>query len=423
MAHIRPFCGVRPTPELAQKISALPYDVYSSSEARRIVEENPLSFLKIDRAETQFPEGTDMYSQAVYEKARDTLKAMEQEGQFVRDKEECFYIYELTMSGRSQTGLVCCVAIDDYLNQVVKKHENTREDKELDRIRHVDTVSAHTGPIFLAYRGMSEINDLIAEIKKEEPLYDFSCEQEYESETSIRHRVWKIGDSGDQSKEKVRRLAAYFAEVESLYVADGHHRAASAVKAGLKRRQENPAHTGEEEFNYFLSVLFPAEELRIYDYNRVVHKLEMEVQNILPEILKEKFEVKRMDTEYFRPKKKSEIGMYINHMWYCLTAKKEICSVDPVEGLDVSLLQNHVLGPVLGINEPKTDPRIQFVGGIRGLGELKKIVDSENGAAAFAMYPTSMEELLRTADAGRLMPPKSTWFEPKLRSGLFIHTF
>ncbi|XCP86320.1 DUF1015 family protein [Roseburia hominis] len=412
MAKIRPFCGVRPAGELAEQIAALPYDVYSSSEAREIVEKNPLSFLKIDRAETQFPKGTDMYSEQVYDRARDTLYGMKESGEFVQDEGPCYYIYALTMEGRTQTGLVCCVSIDDYLNDVVKKHENTREEKELDRIRHVDACGAHTGPIFLTYRSNSATRQMIAKALESPALYDFV------SEDGIRHQVWKVEDSRWQEE-----MTELFCSMDSLYVADGHHRAASAVKVGLKRRAENPGYTGEEEFNYFLSVLFPAEELRIFDYNRIVHKVDQELLQKLPEILQEKFQVASTGEEIARPHAKGEMGMYVDGTWYLVTAKDEIRSEDPVEGLDVSILQNEVLRPLFGIEDLRTDPRMQFVGGIRGLKSLENAVDQDHSAVAFAMYPTSMEELLSVADCGKLMPPKSTWFEPKLRSGLFIHEF
>lgn len=412
MAEIKPFRGVRPASELAEKIAALPYDVYSSSEAREIVEKNPLSFLKIDRAETQFPAGTDMYSEQVYECARDTLYRMKSAGEFIQDENLCYYIYALTMDGRTQTGLVCCVSIDDYLNHIVKKHENTREEKELDRIRHVDVCSAHTGPIFLTYRSNPMTREKIARAVEDQPLYDFT------SEDGIRHQVWKVEDPAWQEA-----VTGLFGSMESLYVADGHHRAASAVKVGLKRRKENPDYTGKEEFNYFLAVLFPSEELRILDYNRIVHGIDLELAERLPELLASKFEVEKSGPQPVTPQTKGEMGMYVNGCWYRVTAKEEIRCEDPVEGLDVSILQNEVLTPLFGISDPKTDPRMQFVGGIRGLKPLQDIVDQDPGAAAFAMYPTSMEELLYVADCGKLMPPKSTWFEPKLRSGLFIHEF
>ncbi|GAA0243638.1 DUF1015 family protein [Muricomes sp. OA1] len=412
MAVIRPFQGVRPAKELASSIAALPYDVYDREEAREVVDKNPLSFLKIDRAETQFTPDTDMYSQPVYDRARDTLEEMIQDGSFVRDEDPCYYIYALTMNGRTQTGLVGCASIDDYMENRIKKHENTREDKELDRTRHVDTLSAQTGPIFLAYHARPELDTMIAAVKLTAPLYDFT------SEDSVRHQVWKIS-----STEDITQIAHIFEGIDNIYIADGHHRAASAVKAGLKRRKEHPGFSGEEEFNYFLSVLFPAEELHIYDYNRVVADLNGYAFDDFLDLLRSGFDITDMGHEVCRPACKGEIGLYGNGRWYRLTANPHLFSEDPVNRLDVSVLQNVVLGPLLNIRDPKTDSRIRFVGGIRGLDVLAEAVDKAGDGAAFAMYPTSMEELLAVADAGLLMPPKSTWFEPKLRSGFFIHQF
>ena len=412
MAVIRPFQGVRPAKELASSIAALPYDVYDREEAREVVDKNPLSFLKIDRAETQFTPDTDMYSQPVYDRARDTLEEMIQDGSFVRDEDPCYYIYALTMNGRTQTGLVGCASIDDYMENRIKKHENTREDKELDRTRHVDTLSAQTGPIFLAYHARPELDTMIAAVKLTAPLYDFT------SEDSVRHQVWKIS-----STEDITQIAHIFEGIDNIYIADGHHRAASAVKAGLKRRKEHPGFSGEEEFNYFLSVLFPAEELHIYDYNRVVADLNGYAFDDFLDLLRSGFDITDMGHEVCRPACKGEIGVYGNGRWYRLTANPHLFSEDPVNRLDVSVLQNVVLGPLLNIRDPKTDSRIRFVGGIRGLDVLAEAVDKAGDGAAFAMYPTSMEELLAVADAGLLMPPKSTWFEPKLRSGFFIHQF
>lgn len=412
MTVIRPFRGVRPAKELASSIAALPYDVYNREEAREAVEKNPLSFLKIDRAETQFPADIDMYSQSVYDRAKDTLEEMTENGSFIQDETNCYYIYALTMDGRTQTGLVGCASIDDYLQNRIKKHENTREDKELDRTRHVDTLSAQTGPIFLAYHAHPELTGIIDGVKMTAPLYDFV------SEDSVRHQVWKI-----ENPENIEKISHIFEEIDNIYIADGHHRAASAVKAGLKRREQHPGYSGDEEFNYFLSVLFPAEELKIYDYNRVVSDLNGYSFNAFLDLLRSGFEVTEMGKQAFKPTCKGEIGLYGNGSWYRLKANPFLYSDDPVNRLDVSVLQNVVLGPLLHIRDPKTDNRIRFIGGIRGLKTLEEAVDANGEGAAFAMYPTSMEELLRVADAGRLMPPKSTWFEPKLRSGLLIHLF
>ena len=410
MAEVRPFCAVRPAGELAAQVAALPYDVYNRKEASLAVRENPLSFLNIDRAETQFPDEVDAYEECVYEKARELFEARMADGTFLQDDVPCYYIYRLTMDGRSQTGIVALSSVDDYLNQVVKKHENTREDKEIDRIRHVDTVNAHTGPIFLAYRKQEKIDRIVRQVCTGTPLYDFV------SEDGVGHTVWKIAAPG-----LVSRIRKAFGTVPATYIADGHHRAASAVKVGLKRRQENPGWTGEEPFNYFLSVLFPDEQLRILPYNRVVKDLNgLTKEEFLQRISKD-FEVREIGEKAYAPAGKGEFGMYLEGTWYQLTAGEAVRSQDPVKGLDVSILQDALLGPVLGIGDPRTDKRIDFIGGIRGLKELERRVN-EDMAVAFSMYPTSIQELLDVADAGLLMPPKSTWFEPKLRSGLFIHT-
>lgn len=411
MSTIRPFRGIRPAEGLAAEIAALPYDVYSSSEARKIVQSNPMSFLKIDRAETLLPEGTDIYSPEVYRKARQTLDDMIRDGAFVQDEGNRYYIYALTMDGRTQTGLVACASVDDYLDNVILKHENTLAAKEEDRIRHVDACSAQTGPIFLAYRPHRAVREILENIKRSQPLYDFT------SDDKIRHQVWIISD-----KEIIENISHYFSDIPHLYIADGHHRAASAVKVGLQKRAENPGFTGEEEFNYFLSVLFPADELKIYDYNRVVTDMNGCTFDSFLDKIKDGFEVTPLADGPYHPSQKGEFGMYARGSWYRLRTASPINAGDPVRNLDVSVLQERILAPILGITEPKTDSRIHFIGGIRGLKALEEAADS-SGGVAFSMYPTSMDELLAVADAGMLMPPKSTWFEPKLRSGLFIHRF
>lgn len=409
MAQIRPFKAYRPCKGMEERIAALPYDVYNRVEAHEVVKKNPESFLAIDRAETQFGEEVDTYADCVYEKADQMLREKIQEGKFVQDPTPCFYLYELTMDGHSQTGVVGCASIDDYRNNVIKKHENTRADKEEDRIRHVDTCSMQTGPIFLAYRAKGDLREKIGELKKQAPVYDFV------SEDGIGHRVWVIDNNSD-----VSMIEEAFGKIPAIYIADGHHRCASAVKVGLKRREQYPDYTGEEEFNYFLSVIFPDEELRILDYNRVVKDLNgLDATAFLTRI-GEYFTVEKKGQAPYRPTKKGMFGMYLEDEWYSLVAKEKIKSEDAVEGLDVSLLQNYLLDPILGIKDPKTDKRIDFVGGIRGLGELERRVHADM-KVAFSMYPTSIAELFAVADAGRLMPPKSTWFEPKLRSGLFLH--
>lgn len=411
MSIIRPFKGIRPADGLASSIAALPYDVYSSSEAREIVSSNPMSFLKIDRAETLLPAGTDIYSPEVYQTARRTLDAMIEDGLFIQDTEACYYIYALTMDGRTQTGLVGCASIDDYINNVILKHENTLAAKEEDRIHHVDACSAQTGPIFLAYRPYEPLRRIIEQEKSLPPINDFV------SDDGVRHQVWKIS-----RQENIDNIYKLFGQIPHLYIADGHHRAASAVKVGLMRRSADERYSGNEEYNYFLSVLFPSDELCIYDYNRVITDRNGCTFDEFLDKIKDSFEIRKTGTDAYHPEHKGEFGLYCEGNWYRLTAKSELRSDDPVKGLDVSILQDHIIGPVFGINDPKTDPRICFIGGIRGLSALEKAADDVDGIA-FSMYPTSMDELMSVADSGRLMPPKSTWFEPKLRSGLFIHRF
>ena len=410
MPKITPFQSVRPNPSLADRIAALPYDVYNREEACIEVKKEPLSFLKIDRAETQFDNSVDTYDDRVYEKARETLDEMIADGSFLMDEKPCFYVYELTMNGRSQTGIVACSSIDDYVNGTIRKHENTREEKEIDRINHVDRTNAQTGPIFLVYRSVEEINRIIRKEKEKTPVYDFT------SPDGITHRAWVISDSN-----VIEKMEQAFAAVPTTYIADGHHRCASAVKVGLKRRKEHPDYTGQEEFNHFLSVLFPDDQLYIMPYNRVVKDLAgMTKEEFLEAVQKAGFTVSYLGDTPFAPEEKGTFGMYLNDGWYRLTADKSLVVNDPVEGLDVSILQNNLLRPILKIADPRTDKRIDFVGGIRGLSELEKRV-AEDCTVAFSMYATSIQELLDVADAGLLMPPKSTWFEPKLRSGLFIH--
>lgn len=408
MATVKPFICIRPNEKVADKVAALPYDVYNRQEAKEVVKDNKLSFLNIDRAETQFDDSVDTYDQRVYAKAKELLENMISDGTFITDNDRCYYIYELTMDGRVQTGLVACASIDDYQNNIIKKHENTRADKEIDRINHVDTCNAQTGPIFLAYRANDVIRAIVNKTKTEKAIYDFT------SEDGITHRVWKIADEKD-----VKDICDAFGTINSIYIADGHHRAASAVKVGLKRRQENPDYDGTEEFNYFLSVLFPDEELMIMPYNRVVKDLNGNTKEEYLEKVSKCFDIEKVDEPY-SPEVKGNIGMYLDGQWYKLTAKDEIKVNDPVDSLDVALLQNNLLTPILGIGDPRVDKRIDFIGGIRGLKELERRC-SLDMQIAFSMYPTSINELFNVSDAGKLMPPKSTWFEPKLRSGLFIH--
>lgn len=412
MSVFRPFKAVRPMPQYASRVAALPYDVMTSDEAREKVKDNPYSFLHVDKAEIDLPKNTDIYADIVYKTAAANLKSLENDDICRQDNSPCFYIYMQTMNGCTQTGIVGCASIDEYINGKIKKHELTRADKEADRIRHVDTCDANTGPIFLTYKGNDEINKIVDNYKKVHlPVYDFV------SEGDIDNKIWVVND-----EETVAKLKDLFSSVPALYIADGHHRCASAVKVGQKRREENPGYTGNEEFNFFLAVAFPKDELRIFDYNRVITDLNgLDFPKFIEKI-SEKFQIESTDsTEPYRPCERHTFGMFINESWYKLTAKPgTFDESDPVNSLDVSILQNNLISPILGIDDPRTDKRIDFVGGIRGLRELERRVHTDM-KFAFSMYPTSLDELIKIADAGALMPPKSTWFEPKLLSGLFIH--
>ncbi len=414
MAMIKPFKAVRPAKDKVSRVAALPYDVYNRKEAYLEAAKDRLSFLNIDRPETQFAEDFDMYSDACYKKAADMLKEQRASGVYTQDDKAFYYLYELTMQGRSQTGLVAVASIDDYLNGVLKKHENTREEKEQDRIRHVDTCSAQTGPIFLAYRKDEKVSEVVEKVKAGKALYDFV------SPDGIGHRAWIISE-----EEDINRIQSAFNSINQIYIADGHHRAASAVKVGVKRREEaikSGTYDESAEYNYFLSVLFPENELVIMPYNRVVRDLNGLTEEEFLSKLSNILNIEEADDEV-GPVEKCTFGMYLSGKWYKLTAPDSWKNLkDPVKALDVSLLQDKVLAPVLGITDPRIDKRIDFVGGIRGLKELERRAESDM-KVAFSMYPTGIVELFEVADAGLLMPPKSTWFEPKLRSGIFIHEF
>lgn len=410
MATIRPFCAVRPALGYERKIAALPYDVYNRNEATNKVKGDDFSFLRIDRAETQLPESVDTYDDSVYLKAKSLYNEMIKNGYFVRDSKPCFYLYEETMNGRSQTGLVCVSSVQEYETGVIKKHENTRADKEIDRIKHVDTLDAQTGPIFLAYRSNEKLNSFFESYKKQnEPYCDFV------SDDSIKHRAWIIDKEND-----INFITKEFKNIPNLYIADGHHRCASAAKVSIKRRENDLCSDANAEYNYFLSVVFPDSELMIMDYNRVVKDLNNLDESLFLYKVSEYFDIKEIEISDEKPCKKNDIYMIFKDKEYCISLKTQYVSSDPIESLDVSKLQNYLLSPILGINDPKTDKRIDFVGGIRGVKELRRRV-TEDSAVAFAMFPTQMEELFAVADSNLLMPPKSTWFEPKLRSGLFIH--
>lgn len=411
MAVVRPFKAIRPRKDLAEKVAALPYDVMDSDEAREMVKGNPYSFLHVDKAEIDLDKNIDLYDKKVYEKASANLNKMVSDGVLVEENKPCLYIYRLIMNGKSQTGIVGCTSVDEYMNNIIKKHEFTRAEKEQDRINHVDYCDAHTGPIFLTYRNRKDLHDIMDAWTKKEPVYNFKAED------GISHIVWVIDDEAT-----INKIKELFGKIDYLYIADGHHRAASAVKVGTKRRQENPNYTGEEEFNFFLSVIFPDSDLNVMDYNRVVKDLNGLSSKEYMDKVSEKFEISEYNGEgCFKPTSKNTYGMYFDSKWYKLTAKQGTFNPnDPVERLDVSILQNNLLRPILGIEDPRTDKRIDFIGGIRGLKELEKRVN-EGMKVAFSMYPTTVDDLMSIADAGKVMPPKSTWFEPKLRSGLFVH--
>ncbi len=409
MAVFKSFRAYRPAQRNQSLIPALPYDVMSSEEAREMVKGNSLSFLHVDRAEIDFPVGADKYSREIYEKAKENLLALENTGAMIQDEAPCFYIYRQIMNGRAQVGLVGCASIDDYMNNIIKKHEKTLAKKEKDRINHVNITDANTGPIFLTYRKNTAINMTVSLwMNEKEPVYNFEADD-------VLQTVWVVDDT-----EIINRLSSLFKDVENLYIADGHHRCASAVKVGQMRREENPNYTGNEEFNYFLAVAFPDNELEIMDYNRVVKDLNgMSSDEFLSRVF-ENFEIKK-ENEPYHPTERHTFGMYLDKEWYSLKAKKSVINEnDPVARLDVSILQESLLEPILGIKDPKNDSRIDFVGGIRGLGELERRAKTDM-RLAFSMYPTTTDDLIAIADAGKIMPPKSTWFEPKLLSGLFIH--
>ena len=414
MVTVKAFKGYRPVEELASKIAALPYDVMNSDEAREMAKGNQYSFLHVDRAEIDLDPSIDVHDVRVYEKARDNLDKMISNREYIQDEKPCLYIYRQIMNGRSQTGLVFCASIDDYLNNRIMKHEFTRADKEEDRINHVDYCDANTGPIFLTYKEHDIASQIIkawieGNSKKRKPVYDFT------SEDGIQHIVWVI-----DNEAVINEIIELFKDVNSFYIADGHHRSASAVKVGLKRRKENPNYTGDEEFNYFLAVAFPDNDLMVMDYNRVVKDLNGLTVDELLDKLNEKFIVSE-SKEAVKPSKKHTFGMYVENKWYLLEAKDGIYdAADPIGSLDVAILERNVLNPILGINDVRTSDRIDFIGGIRGIGELEKRANSDM-KIAFSMFPTEVSDIMNVADINEVMPPKSTWFEPKLRSGLFIH--
>ena len=411
MAKITPFKGLRPKPELASKVATLPYDVVNVEEARAY-KDNPYHFYHVTRSEIDLPAGVDVHTQQVYDKAKENLDQMVADGVMFQDNEPCYYIYELVMDGRSQTGLICGSSLEDYNNGIVKKHEFTRPEKELDRINHIKTTRAQTGIVFLAYNDNNDVNTIIENWKKDhKPTYDFTAED------GIKHTLWVVDEY-----PKVASITRIFDEqIPATYIADGHHRAASAAKVAHEMAENGLSISGDESFNYFITCVFPESQLKILDYNRVVKDLNGMSSADFINSLKNDFEVSEPMTTAYRPAKPHEFGMYIDSKWYTLTVKSGTFSNDPIGILDVSILQNNVLSKLLNINDPRTDKRVDFVGGIRGLGELEKRVNSGDMAAAFSCYPVSLKQLFDIADSGNVMPPKSTWFEPKLRDGLVVH--
>ncbi|MBQ9030828.1 MAG: DUF1015 domain-containing protein [Parasporobacterium sp.] len=419
MANVKPFRAIRPRRTYCREVATLPYDVFTEKQAREAVAANPRSFLKIVRPETMFPEGTDMYGDEVYLKARDELDADIRSNFLKQDETECYYIYRQVMQGRSQTGIVACYSVDDYLNNVIKKHEFTRHDKETDRTKHIDICNAQTGMVFLAFQKQYNPEELIGQITKRAPLYDFISRDE------VRQIVWKVDDP-----QEIEGLTRAFDRMESLYIADGHHRCASAAAVALKRRKEHPDYNGTEEFNYFMAVAFPHDQLVICPYNRVMKDLNgLTDEQFLAALPEHGFDVERVPQEFTEEEKqrgantvrgKGEFAVYLSGCWYRLKAHPEILKKDPVGTLESSLLQDNILEPILGVKDIRADKRMDFVGGIKGFEEIERRC-KEDMKIGFALYPTSLEELFRVTDAGLVMPPKSTWFEPKLQSGLFIH--
>lgn len=411
MAIIRPFKAYRPIKEHVKDIAALPYDVMSSKEARGMVKNNKYSFLHVDRAEVNLDESVGEYDKVVYDTAKKVLENMIEEGLYIQEKAPAIYIYQQIMDGRGQKGIVCCTSVDDYINNIIKKHERTRLLKEIDRVNHVDICNANTGPIFLTYRNNNEISSIVEEWTKKEPVYDFI------SEDGNGHRVWIIDDN-----IVIEKLVKLFKSIKYLYIADGHHRSASAVKVALKRRKQLGKYTGNEEFNYFLSIIYPDTELKVFDYNRTVKDLNCLSEEEFFSKVEESFYLSKSESNKpVSPKNKHEFGMYMNKQWFILRAKDgSFDESNPIDSLDVSILQNNLLNPILGISDPTKSERIEFIGGIRGLKELENRADNDM-KVSFSMYATTIDDIMNVADSGKTMPPKSTWFEPKPRSGIFIH--
>ena len=410
MATIRPFRAFRPRPEFAAEVAARPYDVLTSEEARLEAKGHPYSFLHVGKPEIDLDPSIDLYDPRVYAKAKENLESLIKKGVIVQDPEPYLYLYAQTMGTHVQFGLVGCASVEEYGNDTIKKHEFTRPDKEEDRCNHIRVTNAQTGPIFLTYRDNPEVDTIV------EGISSLTPENDLVAADGIRHQSWVIKD-----KRTIAKIQSSFQAIPRLYVADGHHRSAAAASVGRERKEANPKHTGREEYNFFLAVYFPDNQLQIMDYNRVVKNLDGLSEDEFFEKVRSRFEIERASTQV-SPDRKGTFGMYLGGRWHVLKTREALVDLsDPVQRLDVSILQNHLLDPVLRIKDPRTDRRIDFVGGIRGLGELERRVNSGEMKVAFSLYPTSVGELMSIADAGNVMPPKSTWFEPKLRDGLFTH--
>ena len=412
MAIARPFTGLRPRKENAAKLASPPYDVLSSEEARDMAKDNPISFLHVIKPEIDLDLGIDPYDKRVYEKGAENLQRMIDNDILVQDREPAFYVYKQVMGNHRQIGLVACASVEEYERDIIKKHELTRPDKEDDRVNLISQLNAQTGPVFLTYKASDDIDAIVNTVVNSEPEYDFSDEK------NVRHTLWVVNDP-----QLIRQIQSQFEKVDYLYVADGHHRSAAAMRIKQARQKANSGHTGHEEYNFFLTVIFPDNQMQILDYNRVVRDLNgMGMAEFLGKISQKFSVLKSEEGEQYKPDQKHSLGMYLNNCWHRLMPlDNSFDETNPVERLDVSILQNNLLSPILGIQDPRKDKRIDFVGGIRGLSELEKRVNSGRWVVAFALYPTSMNDLMAIANAGQIMPPKSTWFEPKLKSGLVIH--
>lgn len=409
---IKPFKGIRPPKDVVEQVQSRPYDVLNSEEARAEAQGNEKSLYRIIKPEIDFPVGTDEHDPKVYEKAAENFKMFQDKGWLVQDDKEQYYIYAQTMDGKTQYGLVVCAYVEDYMTGKIKKHELTRRDKEEDRMKHVRVNNANIEPVFFAYPENGEIDALVAKYTAGQPEYDFTAALD-----GFRHTFWVINDEAD-----IRRITELFAAMPAMYIADGHHRSAAAALVGAEKAQQNPNHRGDEEYNYFMAVCFPANQLTIIDYNRVVKDLNGLSDEAFLDRLSKHFTVEKKGPEIFKPTRLHEFSLYLSGNWYSLTAKPGTYDDnDPIGVLDVTISSNLILDEILGIKDLRSDKRIDFVGGIRGLGELKKRVDSDEMKVALALYPVSMKQLIDIADTGNIMPPKTTWFEPKLRSGLVIH--